>query len=792
MKNICYESTGVCNLKCDYCISSDNCGSQKQQKDYLEIINTIAVFQPQRIVVSGGEPLLDADLINKLKVLKEKCPTAFISISTNGTVEYDFTTLSDYVDCIDFSLPAIDGNIYAQMRGEDCTMQVIENIRKAKQQNLDLRLSYTLTKINEQELTGILELAEKMKVSEVRIGRYFPFRNAALCNEKYELSESRIKDIMYAININDYPFRIVPPIEKLEYMEEGYLAINYLGEIFLPLRKGKKIIAMVGELDSDRVKEIEQKQGKIFIHTNMIKPVENLQKIFSPKRIRPTTSEYERSEIEEFYSDRSRIIYSQAFRRLQQKAQVFSLETNSSVRTRLTHSLEVSDVGRLMAQKIAQKMTSLPIDNRYNLNSDCAKQLVAIVENACLLHDLGNPPFGHFGEAAIQKWWNENYTDYIKKYNKRAKSNNENAIAYTTKRQKELLQDFQQFDGNPQGLRTILRFRSDEELGESTNYCESGMNLTYQTILSCVKYVRCAGEEYKSNINKKLQKKAGYFQTEKLLIYKMYDEFSLSYNQRFPFVYIMEAADDISYCMSDVADSIEKGLTTLKQFAKDFRAIWKEKYGEDVPINIISEEQQQKIDAEELKDINIALTSGWAAKLTEIAADRFIKKIDEFMAGSAEEILPNEKVASRDEIVWCRLLETLGEYARRKIYSSAEAESIEIAGYAIIKGLLDDFGELLTLTKGEFEYLLDAKNNPKDRKLDVEARYCHLLGKKYIQSYKNQIEEWNHIMHDDLSDEQVEWWLRTHLIIDHIAGMTDEYALKTYQLCKGINIHTLK
>ena len=102
---------------------------------------------------------------------------------------------------------------------------------------------------------------------------------------------------------------------------------------------------------------------------------------------------------EQFYSDRSRVIYNSSFRRLQQKAQVFSLEPNASVRTRLTHSLEVSDLGRTLANKIAQKLCSKGLLSAENISS-----FIAVVENACLLHDIGNPPFGHFGESAIRDW----------------------------------------------------------------------------------------------------------------------------------------------------------------------------------------------------------------------------------------------------------------------------------------------------------------------------------------------------------------------------------------------------
>ena len=106
--------------------------------------------------------------------------------------------------------------------------------------------------------------------------------------------------------------------------------------------------------------------------------------------------------IDQFYSDRSRIIYSSSFRRLQQKAQVFSLEPNSSVRTRLTHSLEVADLGRTLANQIG-----FALKNDKLLTENNILALVSIVENACLLHDIGNPPFGHFGETAIREWAND-------------------------------------------------------------------------------------------------------------------------------------------------------------------------------------------------------------------------------------------------------------------------------------------------------------------------------------------------------------------------------------------------
>lgn len=122
----------------------------------------------------------------------------------------------------------------------------------------------------------------------------------------------------------------------------------------------------------------------------------NISEKFSTQRFRESTI-IRKEAVDDFYSDRSRIIYCSSFRRLQQKAQVFSLEPNSSIRTRLTHSLEVSDLGRTLSNKIAYKLSEMDFINEKEI-----PLLVAIVENACLLHDIGNPPFGPLANPQLK------------------------------------------------------------------------------------------------------------------------------------------------------------------------------------------------------------------------------------------------------------------------------------------------------------------------------------------------------------------------------------------------------
>ena len=196
------------------------------------------------------------------------------------------------------------------------------------------------------------------------------------------------------------------------------------------------------------------------------------------ERKRSSTIE-RKSTIDQFYSDRSRIIYSSSFRRLQQKAQVFSLEPNSSIRTRLTHSMEVSDLGRTLANKIAYKLSEQGL-----LDKNKIPDVVAIVENSCLLHDIGNPPFGHFGEIAIQDWAKNRALNALPK-----------GISSEDSLLQELMSDFREFDGNPQGFRTITKLHTEHD--------EYSFNLTYATLLCTLKYSRSAGEEKKGRTYEK-------------------------------------------------------------------------------------------------------------------------------------------------------------------------------------------------------------------------------------------------------------------------------------------------
>lgn len=401
-------------------------------------------------------------------------------------------------------------------------------------------------------------------------------------------------------------------------------------------------------------------------------------------------------------SDKARVINSGAFRRLQQKAQVFPLEANAAVRTRLTHSIEVSQIGRYLAQRIIQNCGST------GGNYEQLAAFVNTVETACLLHDIGNPPFGHLGESAVQEWFRDNKGEVA-------------------------VPDLCAFDGNPQGFR-LTSFLSGADA--------HGLNLTCTLLLSMVKYPW--------NLDRRPEgKKVGLFSSD----YRFYEEAcsKLNWNpgQRFPFARLMDTADEIAYSMSDLEDGLEKKVISLDDLKKKFGA----KRFPDGPVPPFI---KFKTDV-----INTAVKA---------AANTFTDKLDGILTGSPFNLVDeNSEVGS--------LLDQVNTFARDRIYSDEAAEKVELAGRSVIKGLLNHFGELIKLPEQSFAMLATGDMKAiKKNNLDFQARLFRRLPKSYAEKYRS----------DQTRGDEIH--RRSHLIVDFISGMTDDFALETYQVMEGIRI----
>ena len=235
----------------------------------------------------------------------------------------------------------------------------------------------------------------------------------------------------------------------------------------------------------------------------------------------------------EFEADYDRIVGSSSVRRLQDKAQVFPLQKNDFVRTRLTHSMEVSAVARSLGKTIG-----LFLEKEDGFKRDKTEKLMGMLQTAGLIHDLGNPPFGHYGETAIRNWYIERILQKSTEEIKKEGLEQEEA-------------DFYYFDGNVQNLRIVTKLQTMND--------EYGANFTYGTLAAIIKY------PYSSTNFERKDKKFGYFKSEEDIIKRIREKTGLEEGIRHPATYLLEAADDIVYIGDDIEDGVKKGYIPWKE-----------------------------------------------------------------------------------------------------------------------------------------------------------------------------------------------------------------------------------
>ncbi len=236
-----------------------------------------------------------------------------------------------------------------------------------------------------------------------------------------------------------------------------------------------------------------------------------------------------RTEIERDYD---RILFSSATRRLGDKTQVFPLDKDISIRNRLTHSHEVSNLARSIGTYLAYNHKPLIKEIGPSITRDLPSILAAIG----LVHDLGNPPFGHQGEKAISYWVKKNQAAIFKG-------------ASFSNAQKN---DFLAFEGNAQTLRLLTKIQVVDR--------PYGFNLTFATLAAVMKYTVPSN---KSDGKTAARKKHGFFQSEQDTVKTIWEQTGLSEGLRHPLTYIMEACDDTAYSVIDAEDSVKKGLVSF-------------------------------------------------------------------------------------------------------------------------------------------------------------------------------------------------------------------------------------
>ncbi len=368
---------------------------------------------------------------------------------------------------------------------------------------------------------------------------------------------------------------------------------------------------------------------------------------FDPKKKILTIPELFRSEFERDYD---RIIFSAPFRNLQDKTQVFPLPENDFVHTRLTHSLEVSSVGRSLGKSAGEfLLKKYPDLNACNINSS---DIGSIVAAAALTHDLGNPPFGHAGEEAISDFFQ--FHPYGQTWHKYVKPDE--------------WSDLCNFEGNAQGFRLLV----------SKN---NGLKLSFATLAAFAKYPR-PSKVYETDIQRKSQKKFGFF-VDQIDDYRQLaevlgiDKMNNDCWYRHPLAFLVEAADDICYSIIDLEDGCTMGLVSLNE-----------------SISLLARIIRERFDAKKLDEY--ATFSQKLAILRAMAINQLIQECVKAFEGREEEMLSGDfDEALTDIIPSAAALAKISEISISKIYRSQPVLEKEAAGFQVIEGLLDVFSKAL-------------------------------------------------------------------------------------------------
>lgn len=440
-----------------------------------------------------------------------------------------------------------------------------------------------------------------------------------------------------------------------------------------------------------------------------------------------------RTEIERDYD---RILFSTPVRRLADKTQVFPMEINDSVRTRLTQSHEVSNLARSIG-------TDLVFNHQAEVKIDVClmpqRNIPSILAAIGLAHDLGNPPFGHQGEKAIGKWFVDNIGIFKE----------QEGITDV------MVSDFVNFEGNAQTFRLVTKLQLLND--------DFGLNLTYGTLAALLKYTVPSNRVNKEHSSRK---KYGYFQSESIIVEDVWEKTGLREGIRHPVTYIMEACDDIAYSVLDAEDCIKKQLVSFPDLISHLEHTCKD----DKLVNGViakannkhGEFRKSKLSPAELNDVSMQMFRVYSisAMVSEVK-NSFLKNYDSIMEGSFE----NDLMTCSDAF---KFYEELKEFDRANGYNHKSVLSLELQGYNTLKKIMD----ILWAAIKDRE---DIGNLKKKRKNPLSA---YVYG-RISENYRRIFEDENNKLPLRYKEAQ--------LLTDMVSGMTDSYAVSFYSDLKRFN-----
>lgn len=436
----------------------------------------------------------------------------------------------------------------------------------------------------------------------------------------------------------------------------------------------------------------------------------------------------------EFEKDYHRIIGSASFRRLQDKTQVFPLDKSDFIRTRLTHSLEVSSFGKSLGQNIGEYILAYKKDSEFTWKHK--EEICSILQCAGLIHDIGNPPFGHFGESAIRDWFKRNIPVMTFK--------GQSVENFLTEQMKE---DFYHFEGNAQALRLVtkLHYLVDEH----------GMNLTYALLNTIVKYPVSSVGIDKTTGNIK-DKKMGYYYADQD-IFEAIIKATGTEGKRHPLTYILEAADDIAYKTADIEDAYVKGFISFHQLKEELRLLQeKEPENPFQPLERLERKYQSGL-KRNVKNPEEYAVKNWIVQVQgfviNCATYGFTSNYEAIMDGAYGKDIFHGTYGEG-------LMKLLGDMAYRRVFVTPEIYKMEVAESVILDFLMDKF------VKAVLYYDTDVELS------EIDKRVVSFISENYKSAYHH---------HAEGKSEAEKLYLRLLLVTDYICGMTDSYAKRLYQ-----------
>ncbi len=470
-------------------------------------------------------------------------------------------------------------------------------------------------------------------------------------------------------------------------------------------------------------------------------------KLLCAERERQSAGKNSRDIRSEFRKDYHRIVGSASFRRLQDKAQVYPLNRGDFVRTRLTHSLEVSSFAGSLGDTI---FTSLIEKGTPEVDEGVRENCCDILECAGLIHDIGNPPFGHFGEFSIRQWFKDNFPK----------------LSYKGTRVEELLTeqmkaDFLNFEGNAQALRVLSRLHCLIDM-------QTGMNLTFALLNTIIKYPTPS-----TGIDAKCgdicRKKMGYYYSEQEL-FKKITEKTGCIDCRFPLTFILESADDIAYRTADIEDAVEKGLLSYDILICELQS---EKY-----LLSCKSENERAVLVWAVKELFKSYNSAKSLCMEtpeKAAVSRWIIKLQTRMLYAAADAFCDNYESIMNGVFRKELLEmsdvralscALGDIAYRYAFRSAGIIRSELSESSVMTFLLDK------ITAAALSFDTDSINV-------FDRDMSEVLSKNYIEICRRACK--------GKSDAE-QCYNRLLLATDCVCGMTDGFAREFFLELQGVKI----